>query len=320
MQKVMQKLRAKTATSEDVALLAPPGDARELSCGFAVDPTETALSGFIPVPPTCADLQESPEVVGDVGTTTTPSPSTENCPIDTSTIEWDAGNLDPSLVTFHEKYSSTSEQYRSLRARLLNMNAQRKHQVIGITSSLPQEGKSVTTLNLGMVMAEDNDQKILLIDADFRRASLARMFGISPKPGLAELIRGTATLADVVRPTHYPNLKIITSGGTTDKNYGALLGASAVRPVLQRARELFDYSFVDTPPVNTVSDVGMLAPHCDGVIIVIEMRRTPEHSVLEAVRTLQTTNVKILGCLLSRYDDQRGHYYERYYSYYYNNE
>ena len=315
MQKVMQKLRAKTALVEEAAALASPRE--ESSAAFSNVATLETDGEFRPDP--VARQIPAPEPA-EPHEPENPIPPADAGVVDTRTIVWDASKLDPSLVTFHEKYSATSEQYRSLRARLLNMNAQHKHQVIAVTSSLPQEGKSVSTLNLGMVMAESNDQKILLIDADFRRSSLARMLGISPRPGLAELIRGTAELSEVIRPTHYPNLKIITSGGTSDKNYGALLGASVVRPVLQRARDLFDYSFVDTPPVNTVSDVGMLAPHCDGVIIVIEMRRTPEHSVLEAVRTLQTTNVKILGCLLSRYDDQRGHYYERYYSYYYHNE
>ena len=159
---------------------------------------------------------------------------------------------------------------------------------------------------------------MVIADADFRRASIARMLGIEAQPGLAELVRGTAQLSEVLRPTPFPNLKVITSGSTTDKNYGELVGASAIRATLARLRERFDYTFLDTPPVNTVSDVSMLAPHCDGVMLMIEMRRTSEPTVQEAVRTLQTTNAKILGCILSRYDSQRGHYYERYYSYYYN--
>jgi succinoglycan biosynthesis transport protein ExoP len=246
----------------------------------------------------------------------TPPPQAGAAVVDDRTTDWDASKLDPALVAYHERYSPASEQYRSLRARLLNMNPRRMHQSIVITSSIPQEGKSITAINLGMVMAEGSEYKVCLVDADFRRSSVARMLGISPSPGLAELVRGTATLSDVLRPTPLPNLKVITAGSAADKKYGELFGASAMGTVLARLRDTFDYSFLDTPPVNTVSDVSMLAPHCDGAIIVIEMRRTPEPSVQEAVRTLQTTNVKILGCLLSRYNDQRGHYYERYYSYY----
>jgi capsular exopolysaccharide synthesis family protein len=317
MQKVMQKLRVKPDAGADVAVLAPPDE----NPGAApIRSTEPQVGGFAPDPVEMQIPVESSASPTIPATPAPTAPAADPIVVDQRTIEWDAAKLDPSLIAFHEKFSATSEQYRSFRARLLNMNAQHRHQMIAITSSLPQEGKSVTTLNLGMVMAEGADQKVLVIDADFRRSSIARMLGVSPRPGLTELIRGDADFAEVIRPTHYPNLKIITTGGTSDKNYGALLGASNVRPVLQKLRDAFDYCFVDTPPVNTVSDVSMLAPHCDGVVIVIEMRRTPEPSVLEAVRTLQTTNAKILGCLLSQSDDQRGHYYERYYSYYDQNE
>ncbi len=231
-------------------------------------------------------------------------------------VSWNATKLDEALVAVHDRYCAVSEQYRSLRARLVNMNPQNTHQVIAVTSSLPQEGKSVTTINLGIVMAEGNEHQVLIADADFRRASIARMLGVEARPGLAELVRGKAQLSEVLRPTPFPNLKLMTTGATVDKNYGELVGASATKAVLAQLRERFDYTFLDTPPVNTVSDVSMLAPHCDGIMLVIEMRRTSEATVQEAVRTLQTTNVKILGCILSRHQNERSHYYERYYNYY----
>jgi len=301
MQNVMQKLRAKP--KEDAGGPAPLPH---------VPPTSIETTD-----PATSEAAASPSFVVDPANA--PPAQSQSLP-DNRTTTWNADKLDHALVTYLNRYSAVSEQYRSLRARLLNMNPQHKQQTIAITSSIPQEGKSVTAINLGMVMAEGNEHKVCVVDADFRRASIARMFGINPQPGLAELIRGTAELKDVLRPTHLPNLKIITAGSASDKKCGELLGGSAVRAVLAQLRAVFDYAILDTPPVNTVSDVSMIAPHCDGVILVIEMRRTPEPSVLEAVRTLQTTNVKILGCLLSRYDDQRGHYYERYYSYYYNSE
>ncbi|MCH8807811.1 MAG: hypothetical protein IH986_17235 [Planctomycetes bacterium] len=96
----------------------------------------------------------------------------------------------------------------------------------------------------------------------------------------------------------------------------SLLGGSLLRSALEQFRGAFDYTFVDTPPITTVADVGLLAPHCDGAILVIEMRRTPEPAVQQAVRTLQTNNVKILGTVLSRFRDHRTQYYGRYYNYY----
>jgi capsular exopolysaccharide synthesis family protein len=185
---------------------------------------------------------------------------------------------------------------------------------------VPREGKSVTTVNLGLVMAEGGEHNILIADADFRRTSLARMLGIKGAPGLAELVRGEAELSEVLQPTPCPNLKIIPAGTSAGKSYAELLSGPPARAILADFRALFHYTFLDTPPVTTVSDVSMLAPHCDGTIMVIEMRRTPEPTVQQAVRTLQTNNVKVLGCILSRHPDRPSRYYDRYYYNYYRND
>jgi capsular exopolysaccharide synthesis family protein len=147
---------------------------------------------------------------------------------------------------------------------------------------------------------------------------MARLLGVEKRPGLAEVLHGDAQLADTIYDTPLPNLKLLPAGDSVGDGYAALLSGASTRMTLSRLRASFDYVLVDTPPVNTVSDVSMLAPHCDGVIMVIEMRRTPEPTVQQAVRTLQTNNVKILGCLLSRFRDGRAGYYDRYYSYYRN--
>ncbi len=239
--------------------------------------------------------------------------------IDPTTAEWDAARVDPAIIAFHECTSSICEQYRAVRARLLTMNRPGKRQAIIITSSVPQEGKSVTTLNLAIVMAGGREHSILIADADLRRSSIARMLGIDTHgPGLAELFGGQAALSDVIRPTPYPNVKLITAGGHHQRDYGELLGSSTARSAIDEMRHSFDYTFIDTPPVTTVSDVSLLAPNCDGAILVIKMRRTPEPTVQAALRTLQTNNVRIFGSLLVRYREERAGYYDRYYRYYRN--
>jgi len=237
--------------------------------------------------------------------------------LDDRTAEWDAKRVDPVVVAFHDRYSANCEQYRSVRARLLTMNTQRTPQVIAVTSSIPEEGKSVSTVNLSLVMAEGGEHRILLVDADFRRTSIDRSLGVPTEPGFAEVLRGEMTLEQALQPTPYPNLKLLAAGHVKDKAYSELLGGPSTAAVLERFRETFDYTFTDTPPITTVSDVCLLAPHCNGAIMVIEMRRTPEPTVQQAVRTLQANNVKVLGCLLSRYRDRGSGYYDHYYSSYY---
>lgn len=234
---------------------------------------------------------------------------------DEQAARWDPQRIDPAVVAFHDRYSSVCEQFRSIRARLLSMNTANPHRVIAITSSVPQEGKSVTTVNLGLVMAEGGEHQTLIADADFRRSSIGRMLGLGARPGLAELIRGEASLAELLCPTPFPNLLVLPGGKTEVHNAIELLGSPNAREVLARLRATFDYTFLDTPPVNTVSDVSMLAPCCDGVIMVVEMHRTPEPIAQQAVRTLQANNVKILGCVPTRHHDRRSRYYGHYYYY-----
>jgi polysaccharide biosynthesis transport protein len=233
--------------------------------------------------------------------------------LDVTTQAWDPQKVDPVVVAFHERYASVCEQYRSVRARLLTMNTTDALQVLAITSSVPQEGKSVTTANLGIIMAEGGEHRILIADADFRRTSIARLLGIPSAPGLADVLRGEVTLDEALQPSPLCNLKILPAGRVADNNYGDLLGGPGARVALEALRERFDYTFVDTPPVKTVSDVCLLAPHCDGALLVIEMGRTPEPTVQQAVRTLQANNVRIVGTLLSRFRERGAGTYDRYY-------
>lgn len=233
------------------------------------------------------------------------------------TVAWNAARVDPVVIAFHERYSAICEQYRSIRARLLSMSAGAVQQVIAITSSIPEEGKSVSSINLGIVMAEGGEHKICVADADFRRSSIARMLGIPEKPGLAEVLRGEARLEEVAQPTPFPNLKVLPAGEVRNSAYAELLGGPNTAAVLDELRVEFDYTFLDTPPITTVSDVSMLAPHCNGTLVVIEMHRTPEPTVQQAVRTLQANNVKVMGCILSRFRERGSRYYDHYYSYYY---
>ena len=294
MTKVMEKIHAGGA---------PPGADASGTSAFPAAP-----------PPTLNDFATSPSSAFIEGAM--PAPVSAVLP-DARTATWDARRVDPALVAFHDRYSAICERYRAVRARLLTMNAAHAAQAIAITSAVPEEGKSVSTMNLGLVMAEGGEQRILLVDADFRRMSIARMLGIPAAPGLAEVLRGEVKPAEAWQPTPLPNLKVMPAGKVRGNAYAELLNGGGVATVLQQFREAFDYTFLDTPPITTVSDVCLLAPQCEGVILVIQMGRTPEPTVQQAVHTLQANNINILGSILSRVRDRGSGYYERYYSYYY---
>ncbi len=320
MNDVMKKVLEEAASADGAAEAAVDADPTMPMFEAAADADE-AQSGFIV--PDAPDETDNDQP-GDDALSEVLQPAAPDSPAhdatDPETIDWDPRNIDPAIVAFHDHASAVCEQYRSVRARLFTMNRSKAPQVIVITSSVPQEGKSVSTLNLGIMMAGGGEQRILIVDADLRRTSIARMLGIDmkTKKGVAELFAGEAAIEDVILSTPYPNLKIIPAGHAPPQTHAELMSSSTARKALDDFRKSFDYTFVDTPPVTTVSDVNMLAPHCDGVIMVIEMRRTPEPTVQAAVRSLQTNNVKILGCILARYREERTGYYDRYYRYYRN--
>jgi len=223
--------------------------------------------------------------------------------------------VDQAAIAFHDKAAEITEQYRALRSRLTAQNTTGDNQVIAITSSIPQEGKSVTTMNLSWVLSEIKHFHVLMIDGDFRRSSLASMLGISEYPGLADLLRCEARLDEVIRPTPLPNLHVITAGTTQEFNAAELLSTQKTGNILQECKRRFQYTFIDTPPASTVSDASVLAPWCTGVLFVVRMGKTPEPIAKSTIRLLQANNINILGCILAGHRERSGRY-QRYYGYY----
>ncbi len=233
--------------------------------------------------------------------------------------------MSESLVPYYERSSLISEQYRALRTRLLSQNPQYEHRILAITSGAPKEGKSVTTLNLGCTLAEIRHLKVLCVDGDFRRGSLARMLNQSAGPGLAEVLAGTANYEDVIRRTPVGNLHFIAAGHTGDRSAAELLTSPKTRSLFRRFRNDFHYTIIDTPPATTVTDVGIIGQMCDGVMVIVRIHQTHEVLAKRAVRLLQVNNIPIMGVLaIGReggtgkygYGYGYGRYYNRYNEYY----
>ncbi len=234
-----------------------------------------------------------------------------------------AKGLSESLVPYYERSSAITEQYRSFRTRLLSQNPHYEHRTLAITSAVPKEGKSVTAMNLAISLAEIRHLKVLVVDCDFRRGSLARMLNQPESPGLAEVLRGEITYSEAIRHTPIPNLFLIPAGNTSQRAATSLLASAAANPVFQRMQNDYHYTIIDTPPATTVSDIGIIGQMCNGVVIVIRLNRTDETAAKRTVRLLQVNNIPIMGCLLvgkdvvgSRFGTGFSSSYYRYYNYY----
>jgi capsular exopolysaccharide synthesis family protein len=205
---------------------------------------------------------------------------------------------------------------------LLSQNPRYEHRIIAITSAIPREGKSVTTLNLGCILAEIRHLRVVVVDADFRRSSLARMLNQPGSPGFAEVLRGEIPYSDAIRATPIPNLSFLPAGDMKNRPAAELLASAAAKPIFQRLEKEFHYVVVDTPPATTVTDIGIIGQYCAGVIIVIKVNYTDEQAAKKTVRLLQANNIPVLGCLLVGRDHSGGALgysgsYYRYYSEYY---
>lgn len=166
-----------------------------------------------------------------------------------------------------------------------------------VTSSVPEEGKSLSCSNLAVTMAQTKS-KVLIIDCDMRKPTIHKLFKIKGIPGLSELLVGMNGLAECIQPTTYENLDVIC-GGTIPPNPAELLGSTAMDQVLEFLTSRYDYILLDTPPVNVVADAMVLSSKVDGVLMVVRQNVTTHPDLRHALASLEFAKAKVLGSLLN---------------------
>lgn len=208
----------------------------------------------------------------------------------------------------HATDSVIVEHYRRLRTKILQKREEKAFQTLLVTSANPQEGKSVTVLNLGLSFAVLPGFKVLVIDGDMRKGSLGHWLGVPEgQPGLGDLISGLARLEDVV--LHAPGIPMhfMVRGNSrvTDVH------ASQFDVHFRKLGEHFDLVIVDSPPVNLLADVQLLAGACQAVLLVARSFVTSRQALEKAVLDLQPFNV--IGTVLNASENGRSRYYNGYY-------
>ncbi len=217
------------------------------------------------------------------------------------------------LVTQSRPQSQMAESYRALRTSLLLSSLGAPPKTILVTSALPQEGKSTTSINTAIVLAQKGT-RVLLIDADLRRPSIHKTLGMGPRTGLSNVLTGSATLQQaVVRSSILPSLFILPAG-TPPPNPAELLASSNMKDVLAELREEYDHIVVDTPPTLSVTDAVVMATRADAVVLVIRCGQTTKQALRRSRDLLMQVNARVCGVLLNAVDlDSPDYYY--YYEY-----
>src|SRR6266446_4201079 len=215
------------------------------------------------------------------------------------------------LVTQSRPQSQMAESYRALRTSLLLTSLGAPPKVILITSALPQEGKTTTSINTAIVLAQKG-VRVLLIDADLRRPSIHKTLGMGPKMGLSNVLTGNATIQQAtVRSSILPGLFILPAG-TPPPNPAELLASSNMKDVLAELREQYDHIVVDTPPALSVTDAVVMSTRADAVVLVIRSGQTTKQALRRSRDLLMQVNARVAGVLLNAVDLTSPDYYYYY--------
>jgi protein-tyrosine kinase len=204
--------------------------------------------------------------------------------------------LNPLLVAAQAPKSLAAEQYRALRTRLAHAESAGTLRTILITSPQKGEGKSITAANLALTMAQEPQRRVALVEADLRRPSQQKLFGLPAGPGLAEYLAGAADLNEVMKFLPEHNLTVIPAG-LMPTNPAELLGSTAMRRMLDHLRTRFDRVILDSPPVLPLADVAILAPLVDGSMLVVRAGYTPKPAIENALRSFDSS--RLIGVVLN---------------------
>ena len=204
-----------------------------------------------------------------------------------------------SLVAHSDRGSMVTEQYRVIRTNLMAKFPERRFCLM-VTSAEPNEGKTATTLNMGLILAETQEGRTVIVDGDLRKGRVASYLGVKRGPGVVDVIRGTAKLKDVIRTTEYPGLDILTSGQVASNEIGDILTRPELPEMLAELRQRYNFVLIDTPPVNEISDAAIIGRHVCGALLVVSMFKTRRESVRKTIRMLHAVSIDVLGMVLTK--------------------
>lgn len=229
---------------------------------------------------------------------------------------WDPDDLHTHVLTNMDQKSGLSEAYRNVRSALLFSTGANAPRVIAMTSAVPKEGKTTTSLNLSVSLAQAG-QRILLVDADMRRGEIHKFFGLEGGRGLSDVLAGQAKPESVIQRTGLPNMDLVATG-PFPANPAELLLRNEFNSFMDYARRTYDRVIIDCPPVMAVSESSILASMVDGVVMVVWAGQTSRKLAQLSLQVLRQRGARMLGCVLNNLEFGRVgyYYYSTYYGYY----
>jgi succinoglycan biosynthesis transport protein ExoP len=230
-------------------------------------------------------------------------------------------STEPLTLLLDHEQSSFAESIRTIRTGLVLSGLDKPQKVTVITSSVPGEGKSTLSLNLAAAMGQM--EKTLLIDADMRRPTLAKICELAPNtPGLSNFMAGTAPLSECVHRFEAAGVDVLPAG-VIPPNPLDLISSSRFVETLDALKAKYDRILIDSAPTQAVSDAFVLASYADALIYVIKADATPYTLAKHGIQRLQNSNAPVTGVVLNQFDVSKAskyggdyHHFGGYYDYY----
>ena len=222
---------------------------------------------------------------------------------------------DPKKILCQNSPFAVKEAYNAIRTNLLFTQQGEKCPIFVVTSPTANNGKTINSINLAVSFAQMG-KKTLLIDADMRNPTIHRMFSISVKNGLSEILAGLTDNISVSK-TDVENLSVLTAG-KIPPNPAELLSSARMDNLLEFVKEHYDCVFIDTPPINLVTDSTIFAQKVTGYIVIVKTDTTNTHDVKTTVTNIEQIDGNILGFILNDVNSEKKKYYSYYRKYNYN--
>jgi polysaccharide biosynthesis transport protein len=204
--------------------------------------------------------------------------------------------LHPHLIMAADNGGVAAEQYRALRTRVLHADNGAPVNVVLVTSPGRADGKSLTVANLGLTMAQEQQRRICVVDADLRQPRQDQLFGLPAAPGLADVLACDAALDDALVALEEYQITVLPAG-TISARPAELLGTSAMRRTIEALRSRFDCILIDAPAAIPLADVGILTPLVDSVVMVVRAGLTSKPAIHDAVAAID--GGKLIGIVLN---------------------
>jgi capsular exopolysaccharide synthesis family protein len=200
------------------------------------------------------------------------------------------------LVSLTDSHSPASEAFRLLSVRLRHLRRDRKLHKLLITSSIPQEGKSVVSANLTCALSSATRQRVLLVEGDVRRPTLSKVFGLKPHPGICELLEGKRSLAASMYRLEPAGVWFLPAG-TAPANPLELLEGGKLPVLMEQLAALFDWIIIDSPPILPLADTSVWTRLADGILLVTRQGTTQKRHLQRGLEALESR--KIIGAVLN---------------------